>query len=194
MVIAGIIGIVIGIEINRANINRAAKSLYELEEAVGEWEADLDPENPTTEEILPRVSEYTFQKGSYAENRRLHLLGEIHELAGEDNTAAEYFFQVAESARGYLATIALLKAALLYEQAGDITTAQELFLKFVNEYDYQEEPRVLFTLGRIAESNEEYETAHTFYTQIIDDHSSSDWTNLAFNRIIELKTTDRIID
>ena len=194
LVIVVIIGMIVGIELNRSNIERDANLLYDLENFVEEWKNSFDSEDSSAEEILSYFSEYSFRKGSYAENRKNYLLGDIYELLEEQGTAAEYFLQVARSARGYLAATALLKAAFLYEEGGDISQAQVLFLELVDKYDYHEEARVLFTLGRFAEQNEEYEEAYTFYSQIIDDQSSGNWTNFAYNRIIELKSLNKISD
>ena len=186
LMIIGTIGIVVGIELHRSRVNREAEALYELQAEVDAWKADFDPANPKIEEIRSVISEYQFQAGGAGENRRIFLLGEVAEQVGEYEIAAEYFHRVSESARGYVAATALLKAALLYEQAGDTQEAIGLFTVLVDDYDSQEEPRVLFTLGRLSETSGEYELATEFYNRLIDTYSSSGWTNLAYNRIIEL--------
>lgn len=192
LIVFGIIGIIVGIEIHNSSTDKVLTDLYKMETALEEWKEDFDPENPEFDDILSLFSQQTFRQGSYAENRRIYSIGEIYELTSEPLEAASYFLQVAESARGYFAPASFLKAALLYEEAGDIPKARELLTKLVTDYDYQEEPRALFSLGRLAESDNDYETATQFYNQLIDNYASSEWKNLAYNRIISLSSASKI--
>ncbi len=195
LIIVGILGIIIGIEINRSGNEKSATKLYELETVFTEWQETFDAENPDTsdnlnaDELLKTLSQASFRKGSYADNRRNYLIGEIHRLIGEHDTAAEYFLRASDSARGYLAAAALLNAALSYEAAGNIPKTRELLLKLSEDYEYPEEPRVLFSLGRLAEAAGDHEEALQFYNQLIDNYTSSSWINFAYDRIILLESS-----
>ena len=197
LIIVGILGMILGIEINRSGNEKIAAKLYELETVFAEWQDIFDAENPDSsdnpnaDEVLKTLSQISFPNGSYADNRRNYLIAEIHRLIGEHNTAAEYFLRTSDSARGYLAASALLNAALSYEAAGNVPKTRELLLKLSENYEYPEEPRVLFSLGRLAEAAGDHEEALQFYNQLIDNYTSSSWINLAYDRIILLESSHR---
>lgn len=53
-------------------------------------------------------------------------------------------------------------------------------------------PHALFSLGRLYESQENYESAYALYDRLEDEHPLSNWTKIGRNRIIELKVQGKI--
>jgi len=109
----------------------------------------------------------------------------------KDWAAAESEWLAAADARkdSYLAPIALQGAARAAEERGAPEKAVEYLARFVA--DYGSSPgiaRAYFTLGRLAEESKDYPTALGHYEKIVSVASDDDWTKLAKDRIISLKS------
>jgi hypothetical protein len=193
LVIAAIISVVVGISLGRSAREREAERLYELETAYAEWQSAFEEDAPEAAGILALISEYDFRNGGYGYFRQNFILGSVYEQIGEYQSAADQYAVVSD-ARGYLGTISLLKQGLMLEAAGDLEGARSTLVRLVDEYDTAEEPRVLFTLGRLSEAIADYEGARTWYERVVSDFASSGWSNFAQNRLISLRVDGHIGD
>jgi tetratricopeptide (TPR) repeat protein len=82
-----------------------------------------------------------------------------------------------------------VNAAAMYEEMNDfdaaIKTYQDVLAKYKSSYEV---PYVIYCLGRVNEQKKNYPEAAKYYTQLEDEHSSSNWTLMAQNRKIYLKS------
>lgn len=193
LIVAGIVVLTITITIGRTQAEKEAEALYAIEQAFTEWQSNFDEENPQAEDILTLLNENSFKEGGYPYYRQYFLTGLVQE-AMDDFSSAASAFSAAVEADGYLGASALLKAGLALEATGDLNAARDMLVTLVDDYDTAEEPRVLFTLGRLSELLEDYETAGVYYNRLIDEYTSSGWTNFAHNRIIDLKVKNKLGD
>jgi TolA-binding protein len=95
--------------------------------------------------------------------------------------------------RSYLAPLALLYAGVSYEELGDAKQALASYQRLQQRYrDSYLLPRALFSVGRLLEVEGDSAGALKAYNELEDDHPDSNWTKVARNRIILLKTEGKI--
>lgn len=126
----------------------------------------------------------------YAGARALMLKAEVLK-ATNDFTGAEKAW--AELASTYpdqhTAPVALANAAALAEDRGDIEAALS-YLARADEL-YPTAPgigRVVLSIGRLYETTKQYDKAMETYTRLIASGVESDWTKIAHDRIILIKS------
>jgi len=90
----------------------------------------------------------------------------------------------------YLASIALQGAAVAAEEQGSADRAVTDYKKLIDKYSTKSVgiPHAHFALGRIAEEAKDYSSAMVSYQKIVSTWPESDWTKLATDRIIFLKS------
>lgn len=202
VIIVGIVASVLLAQwINQRN-ERSAQAAEEIEALWEEWTA----EQPLpTEEAPPELSDEakeietrlrsgitTIQDsygGSYGAVRARLVLGLLEWDLENYAAAREVFEELAADQEGtYLQPIVLANAAATAEEGGDIERAQALYDQVVQLENVPnlERAHALFSLGRLAETTEDYQLALDRYNQLIDEHGDSNWTNLGRNRIIWL--------
>jgi TolA-binding protein len=133
--------------------------------------------------------------GTFAAQRAYAVRANIAFENKDWDKAAETWIELARKApKSYIAPIALMNAAAALEEKGDPAKSLEILESLTKGYStaFPEMPRVLFSIGRLSEAKESFETASTNYNKIIDEYPSSSWTKLARNRIIYLKTQNKI--
>lgn len=190
LIIVGIIALVVGIEVHRNTLDREAERLFELEQIFTDWSDEREEDSKDAGEVLTRIAEFDFRSNSYAHVRKQMILGDIYSAVEDYEAAAEQYLG-ASDAQGYLAATALLKAGLMLENSGNTERAREVLSRLVDEHDSPEEPRVLFTLGRLSEQAGEQAQALVYYDRLIDEYASSGWTNFAHNRIIDINIANQ---
>jgi TolA-binding protein len=134
-------------------------------------------------------------KGSYAEQRALFLKG-TYFYNDKKYAESEAFFLSASQVMpaSYLAPIALINAAFAAEDKGDSAKSIEYLNKLAKDYEKTsaQVPRALFNLGRIHEASENWKEATAAYQKILDAFSGSNWTKFARDRIIYLKSQQKL--
>jgi len=129
-------------------------------------------------------------RGSYADLRasviKARVLYERKDYAGSEAAYAS----IAETApESHLAPISLMNAAAMAEERGDPAAAQAHMAKALERYpDAPGTGRTLFSLGRVLEGMKSYGEAMEYYGRLVATGEDSDWTKLARDRIIFLKS------
>lgn len=176
---------------NRAE--RAARAVELVQERYEEYEALSDEEKPESslpEEIRGEIAAIRDRyRGSYGDLRSRHILASLEwELENYGDARDLYLSIVDDFPRSHLVGVSLAAAAAASEIEGDVDTARELLLRLADGEGLPnaEQARALFNLGRLAESSEDWRSAHDFYRRLVDEHGQSSWTNLGRDRIIWL--------
>ncbi|MFP4362407.1 MAG: tetratricopeptide repeat protein [Spirochaetia bacterium] len=94
----------------------------------------------------------------------------------------------------YLAPIAQFNIAAAYENLEEADNAIAAFESLLADFPQAvaQNTRALMNVGRLHESQEEWEEAEIAYTRLIDGYPESHWTNIAENRIIYLTVSGYI--
>lgn len=110
----------------------------------------------------------------------------------KDYAAAEkdWLAIVASSPDSYLAPVALQGAAVAAEELGAGDRATAAYKKLIDKYSGKSIgiPHAHFALGRLAEEAKDYAAALASYDKIVASWPESDWTKLATDRIIFIKS------
>jgi len=162
-----------------------------------EWASEKDEEKKAQlekkilEETEIILNAYPKQ---YAAQRALYLRGSVfYEKKEWQEAYDEYERLFAKFSRSYLAEEALFLAAVCREEMGSFDESIELYARFTESYSASpRSPHAYFSLGRLNEMKEGYEEAKNFYNTLKLDYPSSNWTNLAINRIIDLTQRGKI--
>jgi TolA-binding protein len=90
----------------------------------------------------------------------------------------------------YLAPIALQNAAVAAEERGANDAAIAHYKLVIDKYSGKTVgiPHALFAVGRLSEESKDYPAAATSYAKLLSTYPDDDWTKLAKDRIIFLKT------
>lgn len=190
------------LEIQQRRSEAALARIEEAEELYESWVDALESEDDELSEDLRTQTEEALQDvlrrypRKYAANRALFLQGQILWELGDWSAAAESFRSTADSfPESHLASVSLYNAATAFEEAGNLEGAVDSLDRLVEEFDGEPTPLVpqaIFSLGRIAENQEDFSQANQHYQQLVADHPGSSWTSLARSRIILLTAEGRI--
>jgi tetratricopeptide (TPR) repeat protein len=134
-------------------------------------------------------------KGSYAEQRALFLKGTYFYNEKKYDESETLFLNASQVlSNSYLAPIALINAAFAAEDKGENTKSVEYLNKLVKDYEKisAQVPRALFNIGRLHEASENWKDANAAYQKILDAFSGSNWTKFARDRIIYLKSQQKL--
>jgi tetratricopeptide (TPR) repeat protein len=90
----------------------------------------------------------------------------------------------------YLAPVALQGAAVAAEELGSVDRATADYKRLIDKYsaDAIGIPHAYFALGRLEELQKDYAAALASYQKIVSSWPDDDWTKLATDRIIFLKS------
>ncbi len=104
--------------------------------------------------------------------------------------AEKEFIAVADAAgSSYLAPAALQEAAVAAEERGAPEKAVEYYKRFVDKFPKAAGvPHAWFSLGRLAEDSKDYVAAMGHYEKVVAAFPDDDWTKLAKDRILSLKS------
>jgi tetratricopeptide (TPR) repeat protein len=177
----------------RSNRTESATVLAEhAQERLDEW---IDEEDEEKKAIIAEELQGTLLSiidtypRLYATQRAYHIQGSFLFRSEQWEVAANSFLDLAEKfPKSYLAPISIVNAAVSYEEAEQDVRALETYRRIIDEFAEvsPEIPRVLFSLGRLSETVGTTQQALEYYTRLVDEYSTSSWTNLARDRIIYL--------
>jgi len=172
-----------------------AKSTVALEQLESDYEAWQKADESGKAALVPALAEKAdalvsrYSKrydGAKATMIKAELLVSSNDPAGAEKAYAS----IADTApKSHLAPVALANAAAVAENRGD----NEAALAYLTRADkaYPEAPgigRVVLSIGRLNEGMKQYDKAMEAYNRLIASGIESDWTKLAHDRIILLKS------
>ena len=209
IVVAALVVLVIALQVRKGRQEASFVQIEEVQKKFAEWlqikdeaegegaaEVALTQANSLEEEVLRGAREVIAEYGDlHSGSRATDITASVLYRNKEFGKAAETWTALADSpTAGYLAPFALCNAAAAWEEAGKPEAAAEAFGAVLARFSasFPDIPRVLFSLGRIAEDREAYDEAKVFYDRVIDEHPGSNWTKLAYNRIIFLGIQNKI--
>ncbi len=173
--------------------SRSAQALEKVEVSLGEWFA-MESGPASTEkanEILAELESIHSKYGKrYAGQKAAILAGRIHARNGDWVSAEKLFRQAADLDKdSLLAGFALQEAAAAAEERQDTSAAIELWKKVIDSAGQTVGiPHAQFALGTLYEETKQYDEAKVQYEKLIAAYPDNDWTKLARNRIILLKS------
>jgi TolA-binding protein len=193
-----IAGILIATEVQKSRVEAGSLAQEALEKDFSAWRGEKDETKKADLEKKLLDSARTIiaaYGGTFAEQRSYDLEASVAYEKKEFDKAAERWNSLADRyPRSYLAPIALSNAAAAWEEKGDRAKARASLERVLKSYetDYADIPRVLFSLARLQEQENQPEKAAEFYNQLLDRFASSSWTKLARDRIIYLKSIGKL--
>jgi tetratricopeptide (TPR) repeat protein len=194
-----IVGLLVFNEIQK---NRSQKSSFMIEDALDDYEEwlVLEDEEKTNEEsyadLMTRVDSIlaSYPKSFAAQNAYFLKANIYYEVENWVEAAANYQVIADLFPVSYFAPIGLSNAAVCFEQLDQTDNAKSMYSRILNDYrnTFPGTTRVLLSLGRISESQSDFEGAARYYNDLIDNFNASSWTKLARNRIIYLTAQNKI--
>jgi len=127
----------------------------------------------------------------FAAQRAHAMKARIFEEKKEWTSAEKEWATIAEQFKtAYIAPIALQHAASAAEENGDPLKAFEYLKTLVEKYSGKSIgiPHAYFTLGRLSEDSKDYVAALASYEKLAAAYPDDDWTKLAKDRIILIKS------
>jgi tetratricopeptide (TPR) repeat protein len=181
--------------INSAQLKASAASLEKLEADYSSYSTEQDQAKKAELQKSFLVSADAVAKKwgkRYAGQKALVYKAKIAE-SSKDWAAAEkdYLAAVAVNADSYLAPVALQGAAVAAEELGAPDRAITAYKKLLDKYAASSLgiAHAHFALGRLAEQAKDYAGAVAEYQKIVAGWPESDWTKLANDRIIFVKSS-----
>ncbi|PKL09613.1 MAG: hypothetical protein CVV51_02840 [Spirochaetae bacterium HGW-Spirochaetae-7] len=187
-----VVGIGIYSVASSASVAKSTVALEQLESDYDVWlKADESGKAPLVPGLLVKadavISRYARRyAGAKATMIKAELLVSSNDLSGAEKAYASL---AAAAPKSHLAPVALANAASVAENRGD----NEAALAYLTQADtaYPEAPgigRVVLSIGRLYEGMKQYDKAMDAYGRLIASGIESDWTKLAHDRIILLKS------
>jgi tetratricopeptide (TPR) repeat protein len=130
-------------------------------------------------------------KRSFSAQKALAYKARIEESKKDWAAAEKDWLAIVAAAPGsYLAPVALQGAATTAEELGAADRARAAYKKLVDTYASTSVgiPHAYFALGRLAEQSKDYASALVSYQKIVSTWPDDDWTKLANDRIIFMKS------
>lgn len=179
--------------VHQNRVENSAVAAEQVQTLYADWQAAEGEERDEIAQELVSASEDAIDNfsGMYAAARSHLVLGRLAYDQKNFEDAVEHFITLADSQpTSYLAPISLMHAATAHEEAGEYENAIAAYQRVRENYvdTFPEVPHALFSIGRLYEKVENKDAALQAYNEVIDDFSSSNWTNLARDRIIYLET------
>lgn len=195
--LALVIGVIGSVAIFQVLETRHETAAREAELIATDWEAwentaadDTDRLSALESGIRTRASALLQDHPrSYGSLRTLHILAQLEWALGNHTASRDRALEIPNRfPDSHLVGTALTIAAAAAEESGDLEEAREYLRRIATGEGAPtaEAPRALFNLGRLSEATEAFSEALDYYNQLIDEHPTSNWTNLGRNRIIHL--------
>ena len=193
IVVVLVIGVGIYTYLHQNRVEQSAAAAEQMQSLFSDWQSAEDEQKGDLAEEITATGEEMIDKfsGMYAAARAHMVLGRLAYTREEYTAAIEHFTALADSQpKSYLAPVALMHAAVAHESAGEYENAIAAYQRVRENYSttFPEVAHALFSIGRLYEELEDRDAALQAYNEVVDDFSSSNWTNLARDRIIYLET------
>ncbi len=189
-----LIGVAIGTAISDAAVKAATAGLERLDTDYSAYQSEQDAaKKAELEKALLASIDGLVKKWPhrYAALRAQSYKAKIEE-AKKDWASAEkdWLAIAADSPDSYLAPVALQAAASAAEEQGATDRAIADYKKVTEKYGDKTIgiPHAYFSLGRLAEQSKDYAAAMAAYQKLTSTWPDGDWTKLATDRILFLKS------
>lgn len=189
-----VVSIVLGIVLTVMDSSKE-KALSQLDKIVYSLtQASSDELEAAQDKALPEILELAEGSGGKVVSVRANMVAaEIYFSRQQWQEACDAWLAAAsKDEKAYTAAVCYFNAAVAYEEMGNNEEALVNYEKVLLDSECLFVPRALFSLGRINESLSDYETASVWYTKLVDEYPSDNWTTLAKSRLIELEVESKI--
>ena len=190
IVVVAMSGILIFEKIYEGRLNSSAILAEDIQDSFEEWMREL-PEDRNSDEVMSLIDQALNEYPRlFAAQRALFTRALIAVEQEQWEDASKDFIKLAETwEKSYLAPISLFNAASVMEELGDIEDAKRAYSEIIDSYSTTsaDVPEALFNLGRIAEVEDDIDTAIENYKQIAVLFPDSQWTNLSKSRILAIE-------
>jgi tetratricopeptide (TPR) repeat protein len=189
-----VLGVAVGTAIKDSAVKASTTRLEKLDADFAAYSGEQDAaKKATLENALLDSIDSIVKKGprQYSAQKALAYRARIRENSKDWVSAEKDWLAIAEAVpESYLAPIALQGAAVAAEEQGAIDRASADFKKLIDKYGKVSVgiPHAHFALGRMAEQSKDYASALVSYQKIVSTWPDSDWTKLATDRIIFMKS------
>jgi len=189
-----LIGIAVATAISDAAVKAATASMEKLDASYSAYEAEQDQAKKADLEKALLISIDSVIKKwphRFAALRAQGYRAKIEEAKKDWASSEQDWLALAAAAPdAYLAPVALQGAATAAEEQGASDRAAADYRKLVDKYGDKTIgiPHAYFALGRLAEQSKDYPAAMTSYQKVVSTWPDGDWTKLATDRIIFLKS------
>jgi tetratricopeptide (TPR) repeat protein len=193
-IIVVLVSILVFTSVRGAIIQSSTSRIEQLEDDAAVYESEQDQAKKAELEkaLIAGLDETAAKWPKLYAGQKAHALKAKLLAAKKDWTGAEAEWLAAVNARhsSYLAPIALQEAAVAAEERGSPETAKSLYERFLKDYPAAVAgiPHAHFALGRLAEDAKDYVSAIANYEKIVASYPDSDWTKLAKDRILFIKS------
>ena len=179
--------------VHQNRVENSAVAAEQVQSLYADWQAAEGEEKDEIAQQLVSAGEEAIDNfsGMYAAARSHLVLGRMAYDQEIFEKALEHFNALADSQpKSYLAPVSLMYAATAHEETEEYENAIAAYQRVRENYfdTFPEVPHALFSIGRLYEKIDNKDAAMQAYNEVIDDFSSSNWTNLARDRIIYLET------
>ncbi len=192
VILASIVGLGIFSIVSADRLAKSTLALEKLEKQVLAWKSanETDKAAKGTELVTEADTIVARYGRQYAAIRASIIKAEVL-AASNDAPGAEKAYAAAAKAypKSHIAPVALANAAALAEDRGDADAALSYLEKA--QADYPDAPgsgRILLSIGRMHEATRQYAKALDAYTKLVAKGNESDWTKIAHDRIILIKS------
>jgi tetratricopeptide (TPR) repeat protein len=193
--VLAVIGVAVGTAISNGRVAASATRLEKLDADYAALSSEQDAaKKAELEKAFVAATEQVAKqyKGQYAAQKALAYGAKVAE-AKKDWAGAEknWLDLIAASRDSYLAPVALQGAAAAAEEQGASDRALADYKKLVDKYASASIgiPHAYFSIGRLSEGTKDYAGALVAYQKVVSTWPESDWTKLATDRIISLKSS-----
>jgi tetratricopeptide (TPR) repeat protein len=175
-------------------LKAATASMEKLEADYSSYEGEKDQAKKAELEkaLIASADEAAKKwKSRFAAQRALSYKARIAEAKKDWAEAEKAWLDVADrSPDSYLAPVALRSAAKDAEEQGAADRALAAYRKLVDKHssDAIGIPHAYFSIGRLSEGAKDYAGAMAAYQKVVSTWPESDWTKLATDRILFLKS------
>jgi tetratricopeptide (TPR) repeat protein len=192
--VAAVIGLAIWTQVHGAAIRDSTARIEKIEDQLGLYQNEQDPAKKadlekslaaSLDQVIARWPHLLAAQHAHALKAR--LAEEKKDWAGAEQ---EWLAAIDVLPNDYLAPIALQNAAVAAEEKGSPEKSAEYYKRLIDKYSASTVgiPHAYFALGRLAEANKDYAAALTSYEKIVASYPDDDWTKLAKDRILFLKS------
>jgi tetratricopeptide (TPR) repeat protein len=195
LAILAVLGVAIGTWIQGESLKTSTARLEKLESDYSAYSSETDAaKKADLEKSLLASADDLVKKYPriFAAHKALAYKAKI-EASKKDWAASEkdWLSIVAATPDSYLAPIALQGAAQAAEELGANDRAVADYKKLIDSYSKKSVgiPHAYFALGRLDEEAKDYAAALAAYQKIVSTWPDDDWTKLANDRIIFLKSS-----
>jgi len=181
--------------ISESALKASTASMEKLEADYGAYEAEQDQTKKAELEksLAASADEIVGKyKGQFAAQRALSYKAKLGEARKDWAEAEKDWNAIVEGyPKSYLAPVAIASAARAAEEQGADDRALAGYKKLTEKYATSALgiPHAYFSIGRLSEGKKDYAGAMAAYMKIVSAWPDSDWTKLATDRILFLKSS-----